>query len=231
MLEFRWQCVTGSSASYVSRPKAPLSEHETLTSVVEFAIALAGFSGIVVALGKKPGRWAPADRYRLLNVLTFAFGAGFMAYLPMGIAHAGLSGPELWRVSSGAFLGFGVAGAVFMIRRMRTLEPDVRSMVNPIVRTISFGTTAVAMLVLLLQSAWPRVQAAVRPLLLWPHGPLAERLDSVHAHTVRPARMNSETPRLTAATPGYHRPPVPASVTRGPARARCGMAEAIAVVH
>jgi hypothetical protein len=39
-----------------------MNEQETLTSVAEFAIALAGFSGIVVALGKQPGRWAPADR-------------------------------------------------------------------------------------------------------------------------------------------------------------------------
>ena len=127
-----------------------MSEHETLTSVAEFAIALAGFSGIVVALGKKPGRWAPADRYRLLNVLTFAFGAGFMAYLPMGLAHAGLSDSELWRASSGAFLFFCVAGSVFMIRRMRTLQEDVRSMVNPIVRAISFASSAIAILVLFL---------------------------------------------------------------------------------
>ncbi len=79
--------------------RTTVSEQETLTSAAEFAIALAGFSGIVVALGKQPGRWAPADRYRLLNVLTFAFGAGFMAYLPMGLAHAGLGGSPLWRAS------------------------------------------------------------------------------------------------------------------------------------
>ena len=123
-----------------------MSEHETLTSVAEFAIALAGFSGIVVALGKQPGRWAPADRYRLLNVLIFAFGAGFMAYVPMGLAHAGLAGSHLWRVSSGLFLCFAVPGAILMFVRTRALPEDVRSLVNPLVRLISYTTSAVGIL-------------------------------------------------------------------------------------
>ncbi len=129
-----------------------MSEHETLTSVAEFAIALAGFSGIVVSLGNQPGRWSPADRSRLLNVLLFAFGAGFMAYLPMGLAHSGLTGSPLWRASSGFFLCFGVAGSVFMIRRMRGLPNDVRAVLHPVVRQISYATSAIAILALLLNT-------------------------------------------------------------------------------
>ena len=129
-----------------------MNEQETLTSVAEFAIALAGFSGIVVALGKQPGRWAPADRYRLLNVLTFAFSAGFMAYLPMGLAHAGLSGSPLWRASSGFFLCFEVVGAAVMIRRTRSLPNDVGAVLHPVVRQISYATSAIAILALLLNT-------------------------------------------------------------------------------
>ena len=124
-----------------------MSEQETLTSVTEFAIALAGFSGIVVALGKQPGRWAPADRYRLLNVLGFAFGAGFMAYLPIGLAHAGLTGSQLWRASSGLFLCFGVLGSGFMVVRTRRLPDNVRALVHPVVRQISYTTSAIGLLV------------------------------------------------------------------------------------
>ena len=129
-----------------------MSEQETLTSVAEFAIALAGFSGVVVALGKQPGRWAPADRYRLLNVLTFAFSSGFMAYLPMGLAHAGLSGSPLWRASSGFFLCFWVIGAAINIPRIRSLPNDVRAVLHPVVRQIAYTTFAIANLVLLLNT-------------------------------------------------------------------------------
>jgi hypothetical protein len=121
-----------------------LSEHESLTSIVEFAITLAGFAGIVVALGKRPGQWAPADRYRLLNILMLSFGAGFMAYLPIGLAHAGLSGSSLWRVSSGGFLCFGVFTGGFTIARTRRLRGEVRVLLNPIVlwMSIVFGGVA-----------------------------------------------------------------------------------------
>ncbi len=100
---------------------------------MEFAIALAGFSGIVVALGKQPGRLAPADRFRLLNVLVLAFGAGFMAYLPMGLGHAGLGGSLLWRVCSGALLCFLVLTSVFTTVRIRRLPDDVRILFHPVV--------------------------------------------------------------------------------------------------
>ncbi len=127
-----------------------MSEHESLTSIVEFAIALAGFSGIVVALGKQPGRWAPADRIRVLNVLVFAFGAGFMAYLPMGLAHAGLDGSLLWRVSSGGFLCFLVLTFVFITIRMRRLPDDVRIILHPIVAGLFITFIVVAALAQLL---------------------------------------------------------------------------------
>ena len=118
-----------------------MSEHESLTSIAEFAIALAGFSGIVVALGKQPGRWAPADRVRLLNVLLYAFTAGFMAYLPMGLAHAGLAGSLLWRVSSAGFLCVFLLGGVFITVNLRGLPDEVRILLNPIVfwASVIFG--------------------------------------------------------------------------------------------
>ena len=143
-------CATQLSAESVGRTKRPLSEHESLTSIVEFAIALAGFSGIVVALGRQPGRWAPADRIRVLNVLVFAFGAGFMAYLPMGLAHAGLDGSLLWRASSGGFLCFLVLTFVFVTLRMRRLPDDVRIILHPIVAGLFITSMVVAALAQLL---------------------------------------------------------------------------------
>ena len=73
-----------------------------------------------------------------------------MAYLPMGVAHAGLSGSDLWRISSGAFLCFMLAGGVSMIHRMRTLPDDVRAVMSPVVRLTSVVTWIIAMFALLL---------------------------------------------------------------------------------
>jgi hypothetical protein len=128
-----------------------LSEHESLTSIAEFAIALAGFSGIVVALGKQPGRWAAADRFRLLNVLVYAFTVGFMAYLPMGLAHAGLAGSLLWRVSSGGFLCvLLIESVLFLSVIMRAVTDEVRILLNPIIYWTSWIFFAIVMLAQLL---------------------------------------------------------------------------------
>ena len=69
-----------------------------------------------------------------------------MAYLPMGVAHAGLSDSELWRTSSGAFLCFTLIGGASMTQRMRALPDDVRSLMNPVVRGISLATWFIMML-------------------------------------------------------------------------------------
>ena len=73
-----------------------------------------------------------------------------MAYLPMGLAHAGLSDSELWRTSSGAFLCFVLIGGASMTQRMRALPDDVRSVMNPVVRGMSIATWILTMLLLLL---------------------------------------------------------------------------------
>ena len=123
-----------------------MSEQETLTSIVEFSIALAGFSGIVVALGKQAGRWDPADRFRMLNILIIAFGAAFMAYVPMGLAHAGLSGSLLWRLSSGMLASFLTIILVFAILRMRSQPAEIRRLLNPTLRRLLVGGTAFVVL-------------------------------------------------------------------------------------
>ena len=161
-----WNIEIADEILFVRRPERALNEHESLTSVAEFAIGLAGFSGIVVALGKRPGRWAPADRIRLLNVLLLAFGAGFMAYFPMVLAHAGLSGSLLWRSSSGGFLCAVIPMILFGLIRMQKLPDDVKGLLHPFVYWLAVISGLVTILAQLLNMVGLGFQPQFAPYFL-----------------------------------------------------------------
>ncbi len=73
-----------------------------ITVLTDFAVALIGFSGIVIAIiiavnGKK---FAPLDHFRTQSMLLGAFGAAFGSLIPLILAAFGFSGDDLWRLSS-----------------------------------------------------------------------------------------------------------------------------------
>lgn len=91
-----------------------------LDTIAEIAIALAGFSGIVVAFIHRKGQMQPLDRLRLGVLLVAAFGAVFLAMLPFALFHLGFSGPTLWAVASGfhaVVASLVIAGMAIVIRR------------------------------------------------------------------------------------------------------------------
>ena len=72
-----------------------MSEAENLHTVAEVGIALAGFSGVVVALGQRSGN--PAGIGRLWLLLAQALGAVIFAFLPLLLESAGLEPSANWR--------------------------------------------------------------------------------------------------------------------------------------
>ena len=73
---------------------------ESFGTITEFAVALAGFSAVSIALSRNPGDMAPLDRFRALNILSCSLGSAFgSTFVPMGAAY-GVSGPALWRGTS-----------------------------------------------------------------------------------------------------------------------------------
>jgi hypothetical protein len=81
------------------------SVEDSFAAVMEFSVALAGFAGVAIALSVEPGALAPLDRFRALNLLSNALGAGFGAsFVLIGNAFA-LTGPVLWqRAGMGVFV-------------------------------------------------------------------------------------------------------------------------------
>ena len=68
------------------------------SSITEFAIVLAGFSGLVIAIGSKEGRSSPLTKHRTLCMLSFSFAAAFGSLLPALALSFGI--PNIWTFSS-----------------------------------------------------------------------------------------------------------------------------------
>ncbi len=76
---------------------------DELLTIAELAIALAGFSGVVVAFAHQ-GRLTAIDRWRFAGLLTLSMGAALVAFVPSLLHFLGLAGSALWRGSSVAFI-------------------------------------------------------------------------------------------------------------------------------
>ena len=94
-----------------------MSEAETLRLIAEIGIAVAGFSGVVVALGRRAGgSW---EAGRLWMLLVQALGAALFAFAPLLLETAGLSASLNWRFSNGALGLFNVGVIVGVAVTMR----------------------------------------------------------------------------------------------------------------
>ncbi len=98
-----------------------MSEAENLHTVAEVGIALAGFSGVVVALGQRPGA---AGIGRLWLLLAQAIGAVIFSFVPLLLEEAGLEPSTNWRVTNGAIsvFGFGIVLGILMQQRSLLLQ-------------------------------------------------------------------------------------------------------------
>ncbi len=122
-----------------------MPEAETLRVIAELAIAIAGFSGVVVVLRRQAvGSWEVG---RLWMLLVQAVGAALFAFVPLLLEMAGLSASVNWRFSNGALGLFNigvVAGVVVTTRASRHYEfVGWRVLVGLCVIHISIGLCSV----------------------------------------------------------------------------------------
>ena len=60
-----------------------LNPSETLSTIAELALGLAGFTGVLVVLGRQPGRFSPAEGFRLAVLLVASLSALFLSLVPL----------------------------------------------------------------------------------------------------------------------------------------------------
>ena len=74
---------------------------EILIGITEIAVALAGFTGVVVAFGSRSqGSWHPGDRLRLTFLLEASLTAGAFALLGLLLSSAGFEIAYCWAICS-----------------------------------------------------------------------------------------------------------------------------------
>ena len=64
-----------------------MDPENTLVVCIEYAIGVAGFGGLIASLRGKPENWTLLDRYRLANLLMFAFAAALLSFVTLFMLH------------------------------------------------------------------------------------------------------------------------------------------------
>jgi len=95
-----------------------VSESDTLFTLAEISVAMAGFSAIVVLFRRlESGLWRAADADRLHGMVLHSMFAGFFCLLPPGVRVFTGEAPALWGISSAA-LGLQILSHLFVIVRL-----------------------------------------------------------------------------------------------------------------
>lgn len=95
-------------------------EESILIVIAEISVALAGFSGIAAAFGRRQQRtWSGDERAKLANLLNHSGIALFASLIPLIFAQAGGFDAGLWMVCSLLWVFFASFGIGFSIRNLR----------------------------------------------------------------------------------------------------------------
>lgn len=92
---------------------------DSLLTIAEISLGLAGFTAVVAAFTRPEGL-APADRWRFVVLFSIALQVLFLSFIPIGLESSGFSEATTWRASSGVF---AVAWAVTGVLILRSV-PD-----------------------------------------------------------------------------------------------------------
>jgi hypothetical protein len=102
-----------------------LEAFDTLLTLAEVSLGLAGFAGIVVVFGRGPGVLAPADSFRLLLLVGCSFGTLFLSLIPIALGFLGVPEPDLWGWSSAIMVVGVVPAHVVGVLRMRQIREEI----------------------------------------------------------------------------------------------------------
>ena len=92
-----------------------------VSNITEFAIVLAGFSGLVIAIGSQDGKSTPLTKHRTFCMLGLSFAAAFGSLLPTLALSFGIS--NIWIFSSYGF-------SLILLATVITLYLSTRLLLN-----------------------------------------------------------------------------------------------------
>ena len=136
----------------------------TLTVIASIAVAIAGFSGVVVSLtGRTAGSFSAVERLNLRILLQVSAFALLFSLLPL-ILHRALEPASAWRVSMLMYGFVHIADAGFFV--LKTQRVSARSRLQRLAPTIGFGI-AVAQIALGFFGSISLVEVAYLLVLVW----------------------------------------------------------------
>jgi hypothetical protein len=92
-------------------------------ALAEFAVALAGFTGVVIVFRRSDDELHPADGIRVFMALVPTLVCAFLAILPLGLELAGVSAGSMWVLAGIAHaVALGLLLAVIGVRLARLSE-------------------------------------------------------------------------------------------------------------
>jgi hypothetical protein len=101
---------------------------DSLQTIAEISIGLAGFSGLVVALREGSGSLDDIQKYRLRILFSLSFGAMFLSLLPDTLMNFGVQDERVWIGSSAAIFTYSllfIAWWIVSSRRMARIAPEI----------------------------------------------------------------------------------------------------------
>ena len=110
----------------------------SIATITEFSIVLAGFSGLVIAIGSEKGSTNPLVKHRTILMLTLSFAAAFGSLLPL-IANAWQIN-DSWIFSSYSLVPILLITLVIEMTSSRyLLSPEERSQLKGYMYVLVYG--------------------------------------------------------------------------------------------
>jgi uncharacterized membrane protein len=129
-----------------------MDQHETLSTFAEIAVAIAGFSGIVIAFGRRSlGSLTQLELRRLSNLFAMSGFVMFSTLLSISLLYLeSLEATWLWRGQSALVVLLGAPWLIIDWQRVRRLEALERAQVKA---TVIYPFNGLAVIGLALQLA------------------------------------------------------------------------------
>jgi hypothetical protein len=101
---------------------------EVLSAVAQVALGLAGFTGVVISLGREPGGLSRVKAYRLSVLLLQAGAALLLSLIPFGLFYLNIGYQDVWRISSALMALFTILFLSWLLprsREMMQIAPEI----------------------------------------------------------------------------------------------------------
>src|SRR5689334_20011970 len=76
------------------------------TTIAQLAVGVTGFSGIVIAFNRQPGRLSEFEAFRILFLFTNSLAAMFLSLIPFALHYMNWSDIAVWRIGNASVAVF-----------------------------------------------------------------------------------------------------------------------------